>query len=305
MSPRAPPPHPTPPAGRIRAPRFPPGKGPGPGVSSTKYSRRAQAVRSELSYLYPEPAPPPHRAASWRCPAPEGRSTEGRPEEPGKSRSHNPGPRAQRGCGWLPGLLSEGRRRWGARMCPACPRTRRVKGKKRGPPGRPQAGRRLSTGAAGRLPVPEPRSIGPCLPAAARSPRASARLAARRRAGGDSVLRPLARHFPSARHRCLAPPRRDPAGGATQCSPTAQTAARAEPSRRISPAAPRPQTGPPTSPTPGAELGALARSPLPPLRLPLCTLSPLSAGAGTQRDWVPRSPRHRPLSPPAPGGRSL
>lgn len=79
-------------------PVSPPGRGPGPGVSSTKYSRRAQALRSELSYLYPEPSRPPHRAASWRCPAPEGRSTEGRPEEPGKPRSCNPGPRAQRGA---------------------------------------------------------------------------------------------------------------------------------------------------------------------------------------------------------------
>ena len=190
-------------------------------------------------------------------------------------------------------------------MCPACPRTRRAKGKKHGPPDRPQAGLRLSAGAAGRVPIPESRSIGPCLPAAARSPRASARLAARRRAGGDSVLRPLARHFPSARHRRLAPPRRDPAGGATQCSPTAQTAARAEPSRRISPAAPRPQTGPPASPTPGAELGALARSPLPPLRLPLSALSPLCRGRYRARLGPAFSEAPTPVAPRARGPRAL
>ena len=197
----------------------PPARRHGPrqgGVSPTKYSRRAPDARREPSYLYPEPEMQP-----------EGCPTEGRPDEQGKSRSRDSGPRARRGVAGSPGP-SMGAARGGGLVCArGAPGPGGRKAKVRTPRPLP---RRVQTQRRGDSEGPSPGAAeapGKCLPAAARPPRASARLAAGRGAGGDSVLWPLARHFPSVRHRCLAPPCLDPAGGAPQCSPTARKIGRA------------------------------------------------------------------------------
>lgn len=163
-------------------------------------------------------------------------------------------------------------------------------------PDRPSPGSRLSTGAAGESPGPEP-AEHPGLPTPCRSVAAPLPASLPGAApGATPVLRPLRRR-PSASCMPGAAPR-DPREE-RPTSPTAQTAARTEPSRRISSAAPRPQTGP-GPPTPGAELETLARSPLPAPSPTLCGFASLCPG-WYRVHWVPRSPRHRPLSLPAPG----
>lgn len=262
--PRAPPPG-RPGLERTCSP-IPPARGHGPrqgGVSPTKYSRRAPAARREPSYLYRNRSCSPRVAR--RRGAQMSRGSRGRVT---RVRGRGGVRLAPRGPQWGPpggGLIC-------ARGAPG-PGGRKAK---RGPQGRSHAGCRLSARATRRVPVPEPRKhpgSAYLLPLG----RCASLLACRARCRGR--LRPFARHFPSVRHRRLAPPCMDPAGGAPQCSPTARTPARVVPSRPISPAPPRPQTGPPASPSPGAGLGAQARSPLPPLHVPLCARSLPSAWA--------------------------